>query len=445
MKRPMIPEADGTWTTPEQLLAEIARMDRGRPRGRKPSALILAILAGLAAAGALLASTWTLCYAVTAGGRPLAYVREEETCAQAVAAVEARVSGILHTDYAYPETPRTALTLAPRQEVEDREALTESLMDTVDQVKAEYVLTVDGAPVAVCADRADIDAALQQAEAAYASPDTVEAWVSSDVEVSLDYIPAGAQVLDAGALARRLTGPAPEDADGLPVYAPEEEVWEESGSQPLLEVTTVEEVTRDRPLPAPVEEREDPSLLPGETRVLQPGAEGLERVTERITRSCGVEEARETLSAVTVTEPVAQVVAVGTGSGQSAAAGRFQWPCQGRVTSPFGARHIFGSDSFHRGTDIAAPLGTEIRAAAAGTVCFAGEKGSYGSLIQVDHGNGYVTCYAHCSQLLAAEGDLVEQGQTVALVGSTGRSTGPHCHFEIRWQGEPFDPESCLP
>ena len=123
----------------------------------------------------------------------------------------------------------------------------------------------------------------------------------------------------------------------------------------------------------------------------------------------------------------------------------FQWPCQGTVTSPFGARHIFGTDDFHRGTDIAAPLGTEILAAAPGTVCFAGEKGSYGNLIQVDHGSGYVTRYAHCSAFLAQEGDWVDQGQPVALVGSTGRSTGPHCHFEIRRDGEPVDAETLLP
>lgn len=126
-------------------------------------------------------------------------------------------------------------------------------------------------------------------------------------------------------------------------------------------------------------------------------------------------------------------------------AGQFQWPCEGFVTSPFGPRSLFGTDGFHRGTDIAAPLGTEIRAAAGGTVCFVGEKGTYGNLIQIDHGNGYVTCYAHCSALLADEGDWVEQGQAVALVGETGRATGPHCHFEIRLQGEPLDPETCLP
>ena len=84
-------------------------------------------------------------------------------------------------------------------------------------------------------------------------------------------------------------------------------------------------------------------------------------------------------------------------------------------------------------------------AAAGGQVIWSGEKGSYGNLIQIDHGNGCVTYYAHCSELQAAVGDWVAQGQTIALVGSTGRSTGPHCHFEVLWQGERLDPQNCLP
>ena len=125
--------------------------------------------------------------------------------------------------------------------------------------------------------------------------------------------------------------------------------------------------------------------------------------------------------------------------------GGFVWPVTGRITSPFGPRTIFGGEDFHRGLDIAVPLGTPIAAAAGGQVIWSGEKGSYGNLIQIDHGNGCVTYYAHGSELWAAVGDRVEQGQTIALVGSTGRSTGPHCHFEVLWQGERLDPQNCLP
>ena len=97
------------------------------------------------------------------------------------------------------------------------------------------------------------------------------------------------------------------------------------------------------------------------------------------------------------------------------------------------------------GLDIAAPEGTAINAAADGTVTFAGERGTYGNLVGITHENGFVTYYAHCSQLLVQEGDTVEQGETIALVGSTGRSTGPHLHFEVRVNGQRTNPRHYLP
>ena len=71
---------------------------------------------------------------------------------------------------------------------------------------------------------------------------------------------------------------------------------------------------------------------------------------------------------------------------------------------------------------------------------FSGEKGTYGNLVILSHGNGFLTYYAHCSKLLVQVGDSVTQGQPIAAVGSTGRSTGPHCHFEVRYQNNPIDP-----
>lgn len=458
------PRRPEEFTTPEQLFEEVARMareskqGRSRPRlGRKTMlAGVLLGLTGLSVAGAMVASTCTLCYAVTAGGQPLAYVRGQETYIQAVRQVEEQVSAILRTDYAYPEKAKVSLTIAPKEKVQTREELTDSLMGTVEQVKKEYVLTVDGTPVAACDDRSEIAKAIRQAKETYTSEDTVEVTVSSEVDVSKDYLPAQAEVLDAEELAQRLTQPAGAEGEtwmdeagteALAAFIPEEYLVEaaEADSQPLLNVRTVEEVTYTQPIPSPVEEREDSSLLVGERKTLQEGAPGEEEVTDRVTLRCGVEQSRETLSAVTLTEPTATVVAVGTGQGAEGAKGRFLWPCMGQVSSTFGSRHIFGSSGFHTGTDIAAAQGADINASAAGTVVWAGAKGTYGNLVKVDHGNGYETYYAHCSKILVQVGDWVSQGQTIAKVGSTGRATGPHCHFEIRWQGEAFDAQSCLP
>ena len=127
------------------------------------------------------------------------------------------------------------------------------------------------------------------------------------------------------------------------------------------------------------------------------------------------------------------------------ATGSLQWPVYGNITSYFGYRSIFGSYSYHRGLDISCSYGTSIAAADGGTVTFAGWNGTYGQLVTIDHGNGMVTYYAHNSSLLVSVGDKVYKGQTIARAGSTGRSTGTHCHFEVHVGGSLVNPLNYLP
>ncbi|MCI9246135.1 MAG: M23 family metallopeptidase [Clostridia bacterium] len=114
-------------------------------------------------------------------------------------------------------------------------------------------------------------------------------------------------------------------------------------------------------------------------------------------------------------------------------------PISGIITTRFGSRG-YG----HRGLDVAAPSGTPIKAAAGGTVTTAGWNNSYGYMLIVSHGNGVQTVYAHCSQLIAKSGQSVAQGQVIGKVGSTGYSTGPHLHFEIRVNGVLQDPQNYI-
>lgn len=120
--------------------------------------------------------------------------------------------------------------------------------------------------------------------------------------------------------------------------------------------------------------------------------------------------------------------------------GRLAWPTPGheRITSPYGNRihPILKKKMFHSGVDIGAPSGTAIKAAGNGTVIHADWYQSYGKMVMVDHGGGIVTLYAHCSSILVSKGQEVTAGQTLAKVGSTGRSTGPHLHFEVRKDGK---------
>lgn len=126
----------------------------------------------------------------------------------------------------------------------------------------------------------------------------------------------------------------------------------------------------------------------------------------------------------------------------TASSGYLQWPVRGPITSPFGWRihPISGVRSFHEGIDIGVASGTPIGAAEAGRVIYAGWYGGYGNYILVDHGGGISTGYAHCSAIYVSVGQDVQRGQTIGAVGSTGYSTGPHLHFEVRINGKPVDP-----
>ncbi len=116
-------------------------------------------------------------------------------------------------------------------------------------------------------------------------------------------------------------------------------------------------------------------------------------------------------------------------------------PVTGRITSRYGERSSLRR-STHTGLDIACTTGTDIKVVSNGTVTFSGKKGSYGNLIIVDHGNGVETWYGHCSKLYEKVGNTVNAGDVIAAVGSTGNSTGPHLHFEIRINGECVNPQN---
>ena len=127
--------------------------------------------------------------------------------------------------------------------------------------------------------------------------------------------------------------------------------------------------------------------------------------------------------------------------------GTLIWPAEGPVTSPFGWRThpIFGTQRLHTGIDIGADYGDTVSAADGGVVIHSDWMGGYGNAVIIDHGNGISTLYAHNSQLLVSEGQTVGKGQTISRVGSTGYSTGPHLHFEVRQSGTPVNPLNFLP
>lgn len=118
-----------------------------------------------------------------------------------------------------------------------------------------------------------------------------------------------------------------------------------------------------------------------------------------------------------------------------------------KITSQFGNRMhpILKKEKFHHGLDFALPTGTNLHAPFQGKVVFAGEKGGYGNMIEIDHGNGISTAYAHLSEMNVKQGDVIGKNVLIGKTGSTGRSTGPHLHFEVKKGGQPIDPQHLIP
>jgi murein DD-endopeptidase MepM/ murein hydrolase activator NlpD len=124
----------------------------------------------------------------------------------------------------------------------------------------------------------------------------------------------------------------------------------------------------------------------------------------------------------------------------------FACPTQGEITSNYGYREkpCYKCSKFHKGIDISAPKGTSIVASRSGIVTFSGTTRGYGNLVVIDHGDGFVSRYAHVSKLLVHRGEIVEKGDEIALVGKSGVTTGNHLHYEVKFNGELIDPSIFL-
>ena len=214
--------------------------------------------------------------------------------------------------------------------------------------------------------------------------------------------------------------------------------------EPMVNVVASVRERKTESIPFTTKFINDSKMYRGQERVAQPGERGEREVIYELVQINGKTVEKHEIASNIVKKPVERVVNRGTrvivasrGSGE---AGKMGWPVSGRITSGYGNR----SGSFHSGIDIAASHGTSIRAAAAGVVTFSGWSGNYGNMIDIDHGNGVVTRYAHNSANLVQVGQQVSAGEVIGRVGSTGRSTGPHVHFEVRVNGATRNPVNFL-
>jgi murein DD-endopeptidase MepM/ murein hydrolase activator NlpD len=212
-----------------------------------------------------------------------------------------------------------------------------------------------------------------------------------------------------------------------------------SGAVPYLSVqqTITEAYTEEIPYETLIEY--DSTMYTNTSKLKSPGVKGSADVIADVTYVNGKETARDVTSYTVTAQPVSAVKLVGTKERpRYMATGTFIKPSNGRFSSGFGYRPNLGDR--HTGVDFAGSTGTNIWASDGGVVIHSGWKGNFGYCVYIDHQNGYVTVYAHCSKLLVKKGDKVAQGDIIAKVGNTGRSFGSHVHFEIRKNGKSVNP-----
>lgn len=201
---------------------------------------------------------------------------------------------------------------------------------------------------------------------------------------------------------------------------------------PPVEIMVEKQETYTENYYADVEYQDDGSMFIGETTVIQEGSPGKHTVSDLVTYTGNMESERKHVDEIVEVAAVPQIVLRGTKSRPTYMFPVTNW----NVTSNFGYRW----GRLHAGTDVGVPEGTTVRASRGGQVVTAGWVGGYGNCVIIDHGDGVCTRYGHLSQVLVSVGQYVDQGEQIALSGNTGRSTGPHLHFEIRINGEPTDP-----
>lgn len=212
--------------------------------------------------------------------------------------------------------------------------------------------------------------------------------------------------------------------------------------EPVVTVTTVKRVEYDETIDYTTEVIETEDLYRGNSKITQKGVDGERHVTADLVKVNGLEVRRDIIEETVTQEPVTQIKKIGIAEPPKGyGTGSFMRPCSGTISSYFGTRR----SGYHKGIDIANSYGTPIRAADNGRVTYAGwDNTGFGRLVKLDHQNGYISYYGHNSRIVVKVGQAVNKGDIIAYMGSTGNSTGNHCHFELYYNGRLLNPYSYI-
>jgi len=424
----------------------------------------------------LFCSTYTLGTTVTYNGDVIANLASESQAESARSKLERITTSTLGTPFTIEDSLiQYSSGLMKRQDLTDQETFEEDLSEEIGLVTSAYSLYVDGELIGSTPYEGALEELLEQLQKAATNEDTISCSFAENVEIRQEYVPTES-IMNLGYLAETLYSTKTAE---VTYEVKRGDTWSEiandhgltskellalnpgydinrlqigeiltlSASVPYLTMTVVQQEHYVDEVNYDIEYTDTPDMYQGDYKITSPGQYGKADVVANATYVNGEEVERTILSSVTLQDPVTEKRLQGTKERPTwYPTGSFRWPTSGRITSYFGGRKSPGGigSTNHKGLDIANSRGTAIYAADGGRVTYSGWMSGYGYTVRIDHLNGYVTFYAHNSSLLVSNGQTVHKGQQIAKMGSTGNSTGSHCHFEIRYNGTAKNPLNYL-
>ena len=428
-----------------------------RKRSRMSAAIIsTSFLIGLA----VFSANFSIGYTVMVEDKVVGTVATKSEYYEVLDEVKTEVETISDIEFA-PKTEVFSVEIISKDDFTEKEELIDNIKATSEEMTEAFIITSDGKFVVALTTEEEANTLVGSYLEKFKEGENVEVSYATEVKVEAGHAPK-AEVLNLEtaqekfALGECIIHTVAEEETVQTIserYAVSEEklVADNEISElavgdtlkvytekPIIPIKTVEYIDGEIDIPYEIIEKEDPTIYEGQKRIETAGVNGKKYLNAYITRVNGIILQENIIKSEEITSPTAAVVLVGTKTPPpSVGTKEFIMPASGRLSSTFGRR--WGRT--HEGLDIAAVTGTKIVAADNGIVIEAGYKSNgYGNIVKIDHQNGFVTYYAHCSKVYVNEGDVVAKGDKIAAVGNTGRSTGPHLHFEIRENGTPYNP-----
>ncbi len=406
---------------------------------------------------------------VKVNGQVIGYVENEEQIEAVIAEIENKSSEVLGTPYTLDADIEYSLVFASDDEYLSHEETSIILSENVNDIANLAVVTIDGQVIGALSNSADAYNVIEQIKLDRVDGDT-DAQIEFVQDIKVETMQTSVtMMITEDQLYERLNATSQgehiyqvKSGDTISQIANDYEmntsevlalnpevdsdkikIGQElvvSAAVPTLSAKVTREIEYTETIPYETVKEDNDDMVLNSKKTVQQGSEGSATIEAQVVSIDGVEVERVITSRVVLEEPTTEIVEVGTKVVPHIGTGDFLRPFGGTMSSDYGWR----SRGYHTGVDFAGPSGSTIVAADNGRVVFSGWYGGYGNCVIIDHGNGIETLYAHNTQNSVSVGQVVERGQKIATVGSTGNSTGPHLHFEVRVNGNHVNPWNYL-